>query len=474
MKVDFKKLDRAFNPKCIAIVGDKGESDYMWIRSQSNFKGKLYSVQIDPREIEGIEKLGVTNFTSIMDIPEPVDLAIVAVPREVAARVLDDLIRKDVAAAHFYTAGFSETGTPEGAEMERVLAEKAEQANFHLIGPNCIGLLNPGAGLGRPVGEPLDSGPGDVGFISQSGMHVVSFAREGYFQGLKLNKSVSYGNGTVLDSTDYLEYFGQDPEIKAIGLYVDGVKEGRRFMKVLREVAAAKPVVVWKGGRTDEGDRAVSSHSASLAVPQAMWEALVNQCGAINVRGMEGLIDTIKALLYFPPVRGDGVGVTGGSGGQSIAIADVFAEAGLRVPRLTQESYDEFATFFTLVGGGYLNPVDTANPNRSQMTRILEILGRDANIDSLVLLSNSRAGSSPRFDALTETLADVRDKNAKPVMVILSWSFSPEDVGQAGAIIRKLQEKGIPAFISLERCASALRKAFEYYHRRREETAVTG
>ena len=102
MKTDFNKLERAFNPRCVAVVGDKGESNYMWLRGQSEFKGKLYSVQVDPKEITGIEALGVKNFSSLMDIPEPVDLVIVAVPRPVAPRILADCIRKDAAAAHFF------------------------------------------------------------------------------------------------------------------------------------------------------------------------------------------------------------------------------------------------------------------------------------------------------------------------------------------------------------------------------------
>lgn len=145
MKVDF---NRAFNPGCIAVIGDKAETNYMRLRSQSAFKGKLYSVQIDPKEIEGIEALGVTNFTSLMDVPEPIDLAIVAVPGNIAVRVIGDLIKLDVAAARFFTAGFSETDTGEGRKLERILTEKAEKANFHLIGPNCMGIFSPGAGTG--------------------------------------------------------------------------------------------------------------------------------------------------------------------------------------------------------------------------------------------------------------------------------------------------------------------------------------
>ncbi len=126
LKVDFTKLDRAFNPQCVVVVGDKVESNFMWLRAQSTFKGKLYSVQVDSKSIEGIKALGVENYTSLLDIPEPVDLAIVAVPRAVALRILEDCIRKEVAAAHFFTAGFAETDTEEGIELERWLIERAE------------------------------------------------------------------------------------------------------------------------------------------------------------------------------------------------------------------------------------------------------------------------------------------------------------------------------------------------------------
>ncbi|MFC1948681.1 CoA-binding protein [Chloroflexota bacterium] len=462
MKVDFNKLERAFNPKCIAVVGDKAESRYMWLRSQNSFKGKLYSVQIDPGEIEGIEALGVENYASILDIPEPVDLAIIAVPRAVALRILEDCIKKEVAAAHFFTAGFSETDTEEGIQLERLLTEKAEKANFHLIGPNCMGVFNPGIGVGRAARQNAGS-TGHVGIISQSGTHAAGSLHEAHIHGVDINKAVSFGNGIVLDSADYLEYFNRDPGIKVIGMYLEGIKDGRRFLRVLKKVSASKPVVVWKGGRTEEGDRAIASHTGSLAVPLAIWDAAVRQCGAVKVSSMDELMDTLKALLYLPPVYGDRVAVTGGSGGQSVAIADVLAEAGLRLPMLTRESYDELASFFTLIGGGYLNPIDTGNPNSRQMKRILKILEGDANIDNLVLLISTSFGPMGPLEANIKAIVDTKKKTKKPVLAIISWSFQPTAVQQATDIIHRLQEGGVPAYISLERGAFALRKALEYY-----------
>ena len=179
MEADFTKLDRAFNPRCVVVVGDKGP--FMWLRSQSSFAGKLYSVQIDPKEIEGIKALGVENYTSLLDVPEPVDLAIVAVPRAAAPRILEDCIRKEVAAAHFFTSGFAETDTEEGIRLERWLTERAEQANFHLIGPNCMGIFNPKVGI-RQMGGQYTGVSGPVGFIAQSGTHAIGFSQEAHLQ----------------------------------------------------------------------------------------------------------------------------------------------------------------------------------------------------------------------------------------------------------------------------------------------------
>jgi acyl-CoA synthetase (NDP forming) len=463
LKVDFNKLERAFNPRCVVVVGDKRESGYMWLRGQSTFKGKLYSVQIAPEEIEGIKALGVENYTSLQDIPEPVDLAIVAVPRPVAPRILADCIRKEVAAAHFFTSGFAETDTEEGIKLERLMTQMAEAANFHLIGPNCMGIFNPRVGIKQS--PDLYSGVGGpVDFISQSGTHAIAFAFEAHNQGVDINKSVSFGNGIVLDSTDYLEYFGRDSEIKAIGMYLEGVKDGRRFFRVLKEVSRQKPVVIWKGGRTEEGGRAIASHTGSLAIPLAIWDAAVRQCGAIKVARMEELIDTLKALLYLVPVYGNKVAVTGGSGGQSVAIADTLAEAGLRLPQLSQESYAEFATFFSLIGGGYRNPVDTGNVNRRQMVRILDILERDTNTDNIVLLLTARAGyPMMQVETLINTVAELKKKTTKPVLAIISHSSSPADGQVAGDLLQKLQAGGVPAFIGLERGAQALKNTLEYY-----------
>ena len=461
MKTDFTKLDRAFNPQCIAVVGESKRNDFAWLRTQSTFKGKLYSVQVNPETIKDIKALGVENHTSLLDIPEPVDLAIIVVPRTVAPMILDDCIRKEVAAAHFFTSGFAETSSEEGIRLERLLTERAEEANFHIIGPNCMGIFNPGIGI-RQMDKQYTGLTGPVGFIGQSGGLAINFSMEAHLQGVDINKSVSFGNGFVLDSADFLSYFADDPEIKVIGMYLEGVKDGRRFFKVLREISARKPVVIWKGGRTEEGGRAIASHTGSLAMPQVIWDAAVRQCGAISVTNLNELIDTTKALLYFPPVHGDRVAMVVGGGGLAVSSADECAEAGLRLPSLTRESYDELATFFSLVGGYYNNPIDIGNDNRKEIKRIMGILERDANIDNLVLLLSIGFGTTKQFQNEINSMTDIRKRAPKPVMAIIPFS-SPKEMRRAGEITQKFQDHDVPAFPSIKRGARALKNTLDYY-----------
>ena len=177
LQVDFAKLERAFNPKTIAVVGDSKRTDFEWLRALRTYKGKVFSVQVNPETIREIEALGVPNYTSLVDIPEPIDLIIVSVQRAVAMQVLEDCIRKEVGAVHFYTSGFSETGSEDGRKFERAFIDKAKAANLHVVGPNCRGIFVPGMGIKQyPIQYSEVSG--ELGFISQSGNRLRGWADE--------------------------------------------------------------------------------------------------------------------------------------------------------------------------------------------------------------------------------------------------------------------------------------------------------
>ncbi len=460
-----KDLDRVFNPRSVAVVGDKKNSDYMWLRSLSTFQGEVYSVQIDPREIPGIEELGYRNYPSLLDVPRPVDYVIIAVPRAVAPKIVADCIKAGVGGATLFTAGFAETNSEEGVRLEREIAEIARQANFPLIGPNCMGIFNPRIGLRQDNTQYSGEG-GPAGFIAQSGTHAIFFSLVGEAHGVKISKAVSYGNAAVLDSPDYLEYLANDEETKVVGMYVEGVREGRRFFQCLREAASRKPVVVWKGGNSAEGARATACHTGALASAPILWDAAIRQCGAVKVDSLEEMVDVVKALLYLRPPSGRRAGLIAHSGGQSVVITDAFVQEGLAVPLLDDRSYREFASFFDAIGGSYVNPLDISWNVLSldDLQRTLDIMSRDENVDFLVLeicmpfLSQIWEYYPPFLDNLLQLLGNFNRTCARCFAIVL---VAGQMEAEASALRRRLMDAGVVSFPTFQRAARALRKVLD-------------
>ena len=385
-----ENLRRAFDARTVAVIGDKRMGGYLWLRAMSRFSGKLYSVQIDPNEIPGIEAMGITNCKSLAEVPEPIDYAISAVPRQIAPRILKDCVAAGVKGIGFFTSGFSETGEELGMKLERELRATAAESDIALVGPNCMGLYNPSIGLCNFPDLASGSGGGDVCFISQSGTHSINFCLQAPIRGIRINKAASIGNVLMLEAADYLDVMADDPATRAIGMYVEGVRDGRRFFASLRRAAARHPVVVWKGGMTEAGARATFSHTGSLATAAAVWSALMVQSGAVSVASLDAMLDAMEMLARGRRVGGRGMGLVAMTGGQSVVITDTFAAAGLEVPALSQASYEELKGFFNIIGGSYRNPLDAGGTigmghDQGNLDRILDILERDPAIDAIVL-----------------------------------------------------------------------------------------
>lgn len=461
------RLDRMLNPKTVVVIGDKRAGDYMWLRSQQTFTGTYYSVQIDEREIPGIEALGVKNFKSIHDIPGEIDFAIVAVPRQVAPIVLKDLIERKVGGAAFFTSGFRETGEQLGIELQERLTQMAREADFLMIGPNCMGLYNRRLGVRFGVELPTGEG-GNFGFVSQSGTHGIHFGLVGGVNGLKVSKCISTGNSIVLEATDWLEYLGQDDETKFIGLYVEGLRDGRRFFELLKEVNQRKPVVILKGGQTAQGQRATASHTASLAEPMSVWDAIYKQTGAIRADTFDELIDASKAISMLKPTTGNRVGLFSQTGGQSVVITDAFARVGLEVPILSDSSYERLGAFFNVVGGSYRNPIDMGQnwTGEENFATILQILEEDPVIDIIVLeilvtFMARRWERRPELaDALFRSIREFRERSPKPLAVVLPSTHREEE---AIGVKNKLLDYDIPSFPSFDRAAKAIQRAVDYH-----------
>ncbi|MBI4330596.1 MAG: CoA-binding protein [Chloroflexi bacterium] len=431
-----------------------------------HFRGRVYSVQIDKDEAREIEALGFHNYSSLLEIPEAVDYVVVAVPRSVTPRIIQDCIEKKVGGVALFTAGFAETGTEEGLRLQNILQCMAGEAGLNLIGPNCMGIFNPALGVRHSAEQYYGEG-GDVGFIAQSGTQASLFGAMAFQHGVRVSKSVSYGNAIVLDAPDYLDYLLSDEETKAIGMYIEGTGNGRRLMESLAKTTMKKPVVIWKGGQTGAGARAIASHTASLTRSPAVWETAIKQCGALSVNSLDSLIDTIKLTLRARQPGGRRVALVAISGGQSVAMADTFAREELEVPRLTNNSYDNLATFFNITGGNYNNPVDISwtIPSIEMVVKLLTVLDQDENVDTVVmeLPVFFLAGMGRRDASLAERvlggLAAFDREARKPFVVILTAGAREKE---AVDVRQQVIARGLLTFPDFERAARALRIMFEY------------
>ena len=465
------RLERVFNPRTVAVVGDKRALGYFWLRNMSTFKGKVYSVQIDPNEIPGIRELGVPNHQSLLDIPDEIDYVVCAVPRSVAPRVVADCVQKKVGGVSLFTSGFAETGEEEGIRLQAQIADMAREAGLVLVGPNCMGIYNRRLGVRQAMDQPAGD-EGSVGFISHSGTHAINFSLLGATQRVKISKSVSAGNSVVVGPADYLEYLAQDEETKVIGMYLEGVPDGRRFFDVLRKTARVKPVVVWKGGLSEAGQRAMYSHTAALATPSSVWQAIVKQCGVVTADSLDETVDVVKALLYTKPCSGRRLGLMALTGGQSVVITDAFVRAGLEVPLLSERSYERLGAFFNIIGGSYRNPLDVGGTlgygaAPENLERMLSILDEDENVDAIVLeiatqylVRMALGAAGPSTDWLPQMLAAHKERSSKAFITILNAGHLEARAAEERI---KLAELGIPTFAGFEQGARALRKVINYH-----------
>ena len=463
MPADPERLQRALNPEAVAVIGDKKASGYTWLRSLGTFTGNLYSVQVDENEIPGIEELGVANYKSLTDIPERIDFAVCAVPRQVAPFIVQGCVDAEVGGVTLFTSGFAETGEELGVELQQKIYDIAAPSGLALIGPNCMGVHIPRLGVRFNRDQPAGV-EGDIGFVSQSGTHGMNFSLTGAAHGLTCSTMVSFGNGIILEAADYLDYLAADERTRIIGMYIEGARDGRRLFDSLKAAAAKKPTIVWKGGQTEGGGRAIRSHTASLASDQAVWEAVIKQAGAVAVHNLDEMVDVAKAALLCKRPSGNRLGLIAMTGGQSVVLTDAFEKAGWKVPRLGEASYAKLSEFFNIIGGSYQNPLDAAGTigqDAGHLDTIFEILDQDENVDAVAMelsatfMARRWQDKPEEFDRLINSIKRFMSESDKPFLAALHPSHVEEAALQAR---QRLQQEGIPAFPSFERAANALRK----------------
>ncbi len=473
-------LDRMCSPRGLAIIGGVGgfgSFGYNIVMSHVlyGYKGNLYPISSKGGNIAG-EKV----YRSLEEVPDPIDLASIAVPAPVVPEVLTQCLRRGITGVQIHTSGFAETGDAQGKALQ-VEIQRISEKGIRIIGPNCFGIHCPRGGITLLPGFDYSKNPGPVAMISQSGGIANDFAHEAHLSGLELSKVFSYGNGCDMGALELLDYLADDPDTTYIAAYLEGVAEGRPFLMKLREIASRKPTVIWKGGLTPLGHRATMSHTGSLGGESRIWKAALAQAGALAVDGLDEMIDTLTALAYLRN-SGRKIALTGGGGAIGVFSSDLAYRWGLEIPPFSKGTQRRLRELFPTPGNSVINPLDTGTPALPLeiLTPMLETILRNEPLDVLVAIMlihplevvfpafMRKAGfdSLPPGSYLKSLLASLsrlkKETGTDIVMVIENRARLQENIDSelVARSIRDLsQQEGIPVYSNPERALRGIRNA---------------
>jgi acyl-CoA synthetase (NDP forming) len=472
----FDELDPLFHPRSVAVAGVSGkERDWgggnMFVRALQHaaFPGPIYPINPKVDEFAGMKF-----FPSVRDVPGPVDYVISSVPSGGVLQLMDDCVAKGVRAVHFFTAGFRETGDVERVELERQVLAKARAGGVRIVGPNCMGLYVPAAGLS--FGDDFPSREGPVGFISQSGLNAEEFVRYAPMRGVYFSKVVSIGNAVDLGESDFFEYFAEDPDTAIIASYLEGIRDSGRFRRALFKASTAKPAIILKGGATGAGTRAANSHTGSLAGSYAVWSGLARQANVVNVQTLEQLDDVAVAFRFLGPLSGAGVAIIGVGGGVSVLAADAAERAGLPVPPIPEDLQSELREFIPIAGSSVRNPLDThALHDHDQFVKLAGILSRAPEIHNLVAIARiDWAFGQPNTDMATflaqlvKTCVEGQQAARRPLAVALTAPAKPEVMDAMLRFQAMAADAGLAVYPTVQRALETIALVWPWYRERSE------
>ncbi len=465
MRFDYEEIDGIVNCRSLALVGASGSPfkfGTLLTMSQLNvgFDGPVYLVNAREKEI-----MGNPAYPDLRSLPEVPELVYLVVPAHRSMDILETCAEMGVKGVVMIAAGFREAGEA-GRELESRALDLARRGGFRIIGPNCFGIYNPRNGLTLLPGFDFTREPGDVAFISQSGGFSVHLAREGQSLGIRFRAVVSYGNAADIDEADLLRYFARDPGTAYIAAYIEGARDGRDFAEALAEAAAAKPVVVWKVGKSESSSRAVVSHTGSLAGSSLIWEALIRQAGAMEVSGIDEMLDVIVALQKLGRHPGHRLLVSGGGGGLGTYGADLAEAAGLEVPALEAGCMSRMSKALERAGAVAGNPLDIGAP-LIPLDEFEGAMRQAAGNESTDLLLFDLAMNfayplvgHEGLEKACQILIDARRESGRPLAVALySRSCDTDDLTMERSLRklrRMLMEGGVAVFPSMQRAIKAI------------------
>lgn len=455
-------------PKSIAVIGASEDlSNFggwaIYRPLTTGFRGSIYPVNPKREKVFDLKC-----YPSILDVPAEVDLAVIVIRSSFVPQVMRECVSKGVKGAVIMSSGFAEVGE-EGKRLQEETVRIANEGGIKFVGPNCLGLVSASGHLNFFFYHMPPPGP--VSFVSQSGTLGIYLFNIASSKGYGFSKFISAGNSASLNMADYVEYLGEDPDTKVIVLYLEGLREGRRFFNVAREVVKKKPIVVYKGGRTSAGSRATMSHTASLSGADEVFEAACKQIGIIRCAECFQPFDLAEALAGLPMARGKGLAIIG-SGGQCVATSDACGLLGLQLPEFDDTTKKRLLELLPEHAPLPTNPVDTA-ATRIPLTlpKLLDIICPLDYIHGCIIPAATGGGGSAdgikRLLAEGEAVVEILKKYNKPLVAYAM----PGGSDIAKNIIWKA---GIPTYITPEEAARAMYGIMKYGEIRRQIEADAG
>ncbi len=437
------------HPASIAVIGAASEPGKVGHSIFKNLLTQGYADHLYPVNPKHAEILGQKTYASVKDIPADVEMAVVVVPAKAVSGVARECGDKGVKTLIVISAGFGETGTAEGKAMEEELKQVVAQYGMQLIGPNCLGILRPSIGMNASFADKLPE-HGNVALLSQSGAMAVAIMDAAPAMHLGFSLVVSMGNKTAMDECDFLELCEHDPETTVIGLYLESIRGGRKFLEITKRVSRTKHIVLIKSGISRKGEHAVSSHTGAMAGSESAIAAVCSQAGIHRARSTQEFLDIVRTLAAQPPLLSPKIAVITNAGGPGILATDAAEKENLTLAALDMEHKSSLRLLLPRAAS-VENPIDVlGDALADRYAYAVEACGRDENIDGLVVVLTPQV-MTPCLEIAKTVIEGTRHY---PLMPIVASFMGGESVREA---VDVLQAHGIPNFATPEHAVRALK-----------------
>jgi len=455
------KFDFLYNPSSIAVIGASRDPTKLGYVILENLKTYYYG-EIYPVNPKADKILGLKVYKSLSELPDGIDLAVIALPSHLIPNVVEECGKKRIKGVVIISGGFKEVGE-EGEKLEKEIIEKARKYGVRVVGPNCVGVYVPKTGVNTvflPSGRQGFPPNGNIAFITQSGAFGVAVLDWASDRVLGISKFINLGNRADIDESELIEDLRYDEDTWVITLYIEGVLNGRRFMEVLRDTTPYKPIVIFKGGRSEAGGRAAKSHTGTLAGNDYIYDAVFKQTGSIRAYGMEELFDIALALSKQPPAYGDRLGIVSMSGGAGVMASDMAVALNLKVPEFSEKTKSKLRSILNPIASPH-NPVDTTGSTYDeQLLEAVRVVLESGEIDILLWIPYYAVPSISRDINMnmTRLIREFNEEREIPIPVLGVATGGSYTLGMS----REAEKLGIPMYISPERGVKAIWSLVKY------------